>query len=1144
VKRSHSPMPASLPARALLVLAIIALAGLAGGATLAAASTAASSPSTPPDGPARLLRYADVSDRNIVFTYEDDLWLVPIEGGLARRLTVGHGAERGARFSPDGRWIAFTGQYDGGYDVYVMPTEGGEPVRLTYHPGYDQVLDWHPDGERILFRSSRQNPTGEPELYLVPRTGGLPQKVAVDRGALASYSPDGSRIAYNRIPREARTWKRYQGGMAQDIWLGDFEAGTYRKLTDWPGTDNFPMWVGDKIYFTSDREDGTLNIYALDPASGNTERLTSYKDYDVKYPSSGPDKIVFQYGEALQLLDLQTGKVSPVDVQVRSDRLPMRTERVEISPRTGSFSLSPAGERLLLEARGEIINLPAEEGAWFDLTHRSASREKDAAWSPDGSQICLISDRTGEEQLYLVDQEGKGDWRQVTDRQGEFLLPPVWSPDGKWILFGDKSMRLNLLEVASGKLKTIDQGKYDDAWERWGILDYVWSPDSRWVAYSKNTGNMHEVICLYSLDSGKTTQVTDNFFASWSPSFDPQGRYLWFLSNRTFEPIMGRVDETDVFLKMGLPYLVLLKDGERSPFFEGAGLVAAGKDDQSAKGDKADKKGAKKKDKEKEGDAEGEGATPVQIDLAGIGERILPAEGMEPGNVFRLTATDDGCLLLRRDEPVFLKYQNVDDRTSESDLALVKYAIGDKESEDLASGLANYHLSADGKKLVYRAGSRYGVVDAGTSFKPGDGAVDLDGVRITVDRDAEYRQIFNEAWRVQRDWFYDPGMHGVDWPAIRAKYERFLPWVGMRGDLTYLIGEMISELNIGHTYVYGGDRQGDSPNIPTGLLGCDLALDTDSGRYRIAHIVPGVSWDEHLRSPLDEPGVDVSEGDYLLAVDGVELKADENPYAQLVDKAGRLVELTVGPRADGKDSRQVLVETLRYEGLLRYYEWVEDNRRYVDEHSGGKIGYLHLPNMMEPGLIMFAKYWYPQYDKQAFIIDERYNGGGFVGDMIIDRLERQLWAITVPREGGPARNPERDFHGPMAVLINEDTGSNGEYFAYAIQAKKLATLIGKRTWGGAVGIEAHEDLVDGGVTTPPQFGIYGLDGKWIIEGHGVDPDIEVQNEPAEVLAGHDQQLDAAIAHLQDRLETEGQRWAIPERPPYPDKSKPGEGVAR
>lgn len=1098
-------------------LALASFVWLAG-----AAAVASQTPAPLSGASARLLRLADISAEHIVFTYEADLWLASRDGSSPRRLTTGHGVEQDAKFSPDGRWLAFTGEYDGGRDVYLMPAQGGEPRRLTFHPGVDQVIDWHPDGKRILLRSNRRHPHGEPEFFLVGVDGGLPEPVPVDRGALGSFSPDGTRLAYNRIPRENRTWKRYEGGMAQNVWLADFRSGAIIQATGWTGTDNYPMWIGGRVYFNSDRQDGTLNIWSLDPDRPETPpvRHTFFSDFDVKYPSAGPGCIIFQYAEQLHVLELDSGEILPLVIDPRSDRVPMRPQFASVAPQTGSFGLCPQGATLLLEARGELLTVPVKEGAWRNLTRTSGSREKSAAWSPDGLQIAFVSDRTGEEQLYVLPARG-GAWRQLTSGEFGLILPPVWSPDSKWILFGDKFMRLNLLEVKSGKLKVIDQGEYDDAWERWGILDYVWAPDSRWIAYTKNTANMHEVITLYDREQGTRTELTDAMFTSWSPSFDPGGQYLWFLSNRTFTPVMDRVDQNHIFIDGAKPYLVLLQKDARSPFDPAAAAAQASSADDKPAGKQQDGKG-KQKDE-----------TPaVAIDRDGIGARIVAVKGCRAANWFRLEATAGGCLMLRRDEPVFLKYQNVDDRTTDTDLTLVSYDLEKKETTDLGGGVANYHLSADGKRLVARLGGRHTVAAAGSPLSGGD-QVDLSGVRILVDRDEEYRQIFAEAWRIQRDWFYDKTMHGLDWAAIRAKYEGFLPWCGHRDDLRYLIGEMIGELNIGHTYVYGGDVQGGGPRIGTGLLGCDFVWDGRAGGYRITSVLRGHSWQEELVSPLAAPGVGVCEGDILTTIDEVALSATLTPYAALVDKAGRLVELTFS------GERKVTVQTLRQEYGLRYRDWVETNRGKVAALSGGRIGYLHLPNMMEPGLQEFAAYFYPQSGCEALIIDERFNGGGFVGDMIIDRLERRLWALTTPREGKAGRNPERAFHGPLAVLINEDTGSNGEYFAYAIKAKGLAHVIGMRTWGGSVGIEPHQDLVDGGVTTPPQFGIYGLaEGDWIIEGWGVEPHQEVQNWPADVVAGRDAQLEAAVAHLLNELRVHGDRWRIPETPPFPDKSRP------
>jgi len=1071
-----------------------------------------------------LMRYADVHGDRIVFTYEDDLWLAAADGDDARRITNHPGFEGWAKFSPDGKWIAFTGQYDGGTDIYVVDARGGVPERLTFHPGPDRMLDWYPDGQSILFRSRRDYPYGAEELYRIAITGGLPERIPVDRGGLASLAPDASRLAFNRISREARTWKRHQGGTAQDVWLLDFASGAIERITDWVGTDNFPMWYGRDIYFTSDREDGTLNIYGYDTETGACRRLTEYRDYDVKYPSLGDGKIIFQYAETLHLLDLQSGQVTKVPVRIPSDRVPLRPELVEISPRTGSFGLSPSGKRVLLEARGEILNLPAEDGDPLNLSRTSASREKNAAWSPDGRWIAFVSDRSGEEQIYLVGQKSDQEWRQVTKKERGFLLPLVWSPDSKYLLFSDKSMALNLLDVEKGQAEVIAQGDYDDAWERWGIQDYVWSPCSRWIAYTEMAQNLHESIFLYSLDSGETTRLTGEFTTDWSPSFSPDSKYLYFLSNRTFNPIMGFVDQNHIFLDMGLAYLVLLQDGE-SPFRE---------EDTSEEVAEDEDDGEDGEDEEADEDADAVTA----VDLDSIQRRVLAVPGLQAGNYFRLEAIEGGFLVLKKDEPEFLKYQNVNDGTGDS-LDLLKYGLEDESAESVLSGIANYHLSADGQKLIYRAGSRYGVVDAGQKASVGDGEVDLSGVRLRVCRAEEFLQIFDEAWRVQRDWFYDPGLHGVNWQKIGAKYRKFVPFCGVRADLNYLIGEMIGELNIGHTYIFGGDFEAGADYVRTGLLGVELGP-AQAKYHRIASIVPGVNWDPRLRSPLSEPGCPISAGDYLIAIDGEEITSQDNVYRYLVDKADRWVTVTYNDEPSAEGAETYRLRTLRGEYGIRYRDWVARKFAAVEQATSGRIGYLHIPGMMQSGLIEFARTFFPQYHKEALIIDVRYNGGGFVGDMIIDRLERKIWGLTYPREGKRLRDPERVFHGPMVVLINEGSGSNAEYFAQAAKLKKVATVMGTRTWGGAIGIEPHQDLVDGAVTTPPQFGLLGLDGTWMIEGHGVEPDIEVRNEPADVVAGNDAQLDAAIDFLLNKLANEGDRWAFPADPEYPDKSKPGE----
>jgi len=1062
-----------------------------------------------------LMRYADVSASQIVFTFEDDLWLMPISGGAARRITNHPGIERYAKFSPDGQTLAFTAEYDGGRDVYVMSVHGGEPTRLTYHPTRDRVLGWTADGSHVLFRSAREFPSRAERSYLVSVDGGMPSALPVDRAGLASLSPDGGWLAFNRQTREDRTWKRYQGGKAQDIWLANLATSEFYRITDWAGTDNFPMWEGSRIYFTSDRHHGTLNLFAYDTQTGETAALTDYADYDVKYPSAGPGWIVFQYAESLHLLELATGAVSQVPVTVPTDGVHMRASYEGVGEHVRSFRLSPTGKRLLLETRGEIVDVPVgDEGQARVVLESSASREKQAVWSPDGNWIAFLSDRSGEEEVYLAPAEGDGGFRQITTEGLGYRMHMVWSPDSRYLLFADKFMRLNLLDVLTQERAVVDQGQFDDAWERWGIQDYVWSPDSRWVAYSKMEPNMNESVFLFSLDSGQAVRVTADTTQDWSPSFDPEGRYLYFLSNRTFDPVMGLVDQNHVYLDITRAYAVVLKAGEPSPFApENPTDPGITEEDQGKKKDK------KKADK-----------PATVIDLAGLDRRVVAVPGVKAGRYYRLEATADGFLYLSMPEDVFLKYTTVTD-TTKSGYDLYGYDLEDEEATKLASGIGNYHLSADREHTVYRDGKSFHVVETGAEVDSPD-AVDLSSVRIRVDRRDEFQQIFDEAWRVQRDWMYDGNMHAVDWGATWDKYKRFVPYCGNRGDLNYLIGEMIGELNIGHAYVWGGDHPEGGEWVSTGLLGATFDTPAESAHHRIAHIYAGTPGDPGEFSPLTQLGCDIRDGDYLIAIDGQQVTSGDNVYAFLQDKVGRQVTVSTnrGPTAEG--ATECVVEPLKSEYSLQYREFVEMRRAHVEAQSNGEIGYIHIPNMGSAGLAEFAKGWFPQVHKRGLVIDVRYNGGGFVADMIIDRIERRVWSMTQPREGVAGRNPERTFSGPIVVLINADSGSNAEFFAEAMKRKGLATVMGTRTWGGSIGIEPHQDLVDGGLTTPPGFGLYGMDRTWLIEGWGVEPDIVVWNAPASILQGVDSQLDAALVNLNERLAA-----PMPVPPLYPDKSK-------
>ncbi|MBN2563149.1 MAG: PD40 domain-containing protein [Phycisphaerae bacterium] len=1098
-----------------------------------------------------LMRYADVHGDRVVFTYEGDLWLAPTAGGDARRITSDGGSEVLAKFSPDGSLIAFTANYDGGTDVYVMDARGGSPKRLTYHPAGDYVVDWYPDGKSILFRSRRVYPGRGEQIYRVSIDGGMPERLPVDRAGLTALSPDAKSIAYNRMSRESRTWKRHKGGTAQDIWLGSLEKGDFHRITDWPGSDNFPMWSGDAIYFNSDRKFGTLNIYKYDLKSKEVTALTDYRDYDVKYPSLGPGQIVYQYAESLHVLDLGSGETRKIEVNIPSDLVKMRPEYVSVTANTGVFGLSPSGTRMLLETRGEIVNLPVKKGEPINMTRTSDTREKNAAWSPDGRWVAFISDKTGEEEVYLVDQKGEQPWRRLTEGGKGWRWRLVWSPDSKWLVFSDKFMRLNLVDAETGGITVIGQGEYDDGWERWGIQDYAWSPDSQWIAYTKMVENLNESIFLYCVKDKETHRVTSDRTTDFSPSFDPGGRYLYFLSNRTFSPTMGFVDQNHVFLDMCRPYVVVLKEGEPEPFApedseeevkteEENGETSKRQDEEGESGDEEDKA----EPAEEKADEDEKGIEQPSIDVGDFERRTFFVEGVPAGNYFRLEATEKGFLYLKKDEHEFSKYQNINDDTGDK-VDLYYYEIDEKDPEKrkpkkLLPGINNYHLSADGKKLAYRSGGKYGVVDAGKEAKVGDGGVNLDAVKIKIDREAEFQQIYNEAWRVQRDWFYDSRMHGVDWEAIGEKYRKFVPFCGNRSDLNYLIGEMIGELNSGHTYVWGGDVESEAKHVSSALLGVEFDTPAGAGFHRIAHIIPGTNWDPAERSPLWAPDCPIKEGDYLLAIDGEEITAADNVYKLLENKRGRVLALTYNSEPSAEGAKTWRARTIDSENAIRYREWVENNRAAVDKATDGRVGYVHIPDMGQGGLIEFAKTWYADHTKQGMVVDVRYNGGGFTGDMIIDRIERKLWAITQPREGKTIRDPERAFYGHIVVLMNEDTGSCGEYFSEAMRIKGLAKLVGMRTWGGAVGFETHQHLVDGGTTTPPQFAPFDLNRNWLIEGHGVDPDIEVQNMPGDVVKGKDAQLEAGVAYVLDKIANEP--MTLPDTPAYIDRSKNAEAI--
>ena len=1098
------------------------------------AARASSAPEEPAEN--KLMRFADVHRDKIVFTYEGDLWLVSSSGGSAQRLTNHEGGEVFAKFSPDGTKLAFTAGYDGGTDVYVMDVAGGAPRRLTFHPGAEYVQEWFPDGEWILFRArGRTYPSRDFSLWKVNVNGGMPERLPIDRGGLATISPDGSRVAYNRISREFATWKRYHGGMAMDIWICWLKEGHFEKITSYLGNDNWPMWIGGEIFFVSD-ESHTANLYKYSLGTGKISRVTEHKIYDVKYPSRGPGAIVYQNAGELYLYDVTLGESRKVPVHIPSDRVPVRYTAFAAGDFLGGFGLSPTGVRVLFESRGDLFTVPVEEGTFRCLTEgTSGSHEKNPAWSPDGRWVAFLSDLSGEEEVYLVDRKGTGDWTRLTFDGRGWRKQPVWSPDSKHLVFADKYMQLNLVTVESKSARVIDRGTVDTGWEDWGVQEYSWSPDSKWVTYTKVVESQLESVFVYSLENSEVYAVTDNWRNDSSPSFSPCGKYLCFLSDRTFDPIMGELDQNHLYLEMAKPYLLILQEGEPSPF------KASETDETVSEAEAEEGASAGESAESDEGQEADDGAT--RIDVDGFARRIVEVP-VPPGDYYRLEAIDGGFLYLSKRDRAFLKYQVVNDGTT-SGFDLYKFDIESKSPTLLMSDIGNYRLSADRKKMVYRAGSTIGVVEAGAKAKAGDGRVSLARVFGQVDKAAEFLQIFNEAWRVQRDFFYDRSMHMVDWDGMGDKYRVLVPYCGTRGDLNYLIGEMIGELNAGHTYIFGGDTSGpssDAPRLRAALLGVDFDVDVAGGagdggdHYRIAAVLPGDNADPAYRSPLYAPDCGLKHGDYLIAIDGKEVKRGDNVFERLLGKSNAIVTITYNSDPVAEGASTYSFRPIGSEMELRYRRWVETCRATVDEATGGQVAYMHIPDMGERGLVEFAKVYFSQHFKKGLIVDVRYNGGGFTADMMLDRLERKLWSLTIPREGSILRNPESVFYGPMATIVNQDTGSCGEYFATAFQVKKLGKVIGMRTWGGAVGIEPHQHLVDGGVTTPPQFAPYSpFTNKWYFEGWGVEPDIEIENWPSDVLKGKDTQLEKTIETVLAGMKDFYSDWE--ELPPPPAKRR-------
>ncbi len=1092
---------------------------------------------------AGMLRYPDVSATHVVFVYADDLWLAPRTGGVATPLASPPGEESRPRFSPDGATIAFVGNYDGNEDLYTLPAEGGVPRRVTHHPTTEVLGDWTPEGERLIFHAFGMGrwPRAS-ELWAVDRSGGLPEKLPVPYGAVGAVSPDGEWLAYTPHTRDHRTWKRYRGGMATDIWLYGLKTGEARKVTDWEGTDTLPMWHGDAlVYLSDDGPTHRLNLWRLDPATGERRALTQYADYDVKWPAIGPGpdgggEVIFQHGAALELLDLATGAVRKIEVTIPGARPQLRPQRVEVSALAGSVSLSPTAQRLLLEARGDLWTLPAEKGSARNLTRTSGAAERQPAWSPDGKWIAYASDESGEYELYLRPADGRGESRRLTTGADRWVSAPVWSPDSKRLAFWDKSATLHVHDLASGT--TVAAG--EDPLAPFPPAPVSWSPDSRWLAYARASGILLSEIWLWDARSGASHRLTAGRFADSLPVFDRAGDFLYFASQRDFtRPIYEDVGTTFVYAGIEQLYALPLRRDVEWPLAPESDEEGAPEDtedtEEAAKGDEDARPGKKGKtpegSKEDSTEKEAKPPKPVSIDLEGAEARaiLLP---VDRGRFADLAVTASGQLVYFRPPPSGAP------RDAKGAIELFD-AKAEKEKErvkTVVAGVDGFRISADGEKLLVRQGEAWYLVDPKAEQKL-ETKVPFTGLVATVEPRAEWRQMFREAWRLQRDFFYDPGMHGVDWEGVYEQYAAMLDDCASRADVAYVVREMISELNVGHAY-YGGGPPDGVPQVAVGLLGVDFAL--ERGAYRIARIHRGAPWDADARGPLGAPGVDVAEGDFLLAVNGAPLDPEKDPWAAFQGLAGATVTLTVSeqPVLDAS-AREVVVELVAEEYPLRLRAWIEANRRHVEEASGGRIGYVYVPNTGVDGQNELFRQFYGQVDREALIVDERWNGGGQIPTRFIELLDRQPANWWARRDGSDWPWPPDAHFGPKAMLINGLAGSGGDYFPYWFKKRGLGKLVGTRTWGGLVGLSGNPGLIDGARVTVPTFAFYETDGTWGVEGHGVDPDLEVIDDPSKMREGRDVQLDAAIEHLLGELERAP--FVAPRRPPYPDRS--GMGLA-
>ena len=1045
---------------------------------------------------ARFLHQPDISRELIAFIYAGDLWTVPVEGGTARRMTAHQGRESNPQFSPDGKWIAFSAEYDGNTDVYLIPSEGGLPKRLTYHPSPDIVQGWRPDGKNVFFKSGRTSHNRKfNRLFTIGTDGGFPQELAVPMAEFADWSPDGRFIAYNPIYQFWQpNWRRYRGGTAPPVWIVNLKDYSYKEIPRRDSNDMYPVWVGETVYFLSDRN-RVMNLFAYNTRDGSWKQLVNHGESDIKYLGSGGGLVVYGVEGDLYVYDPGTGQSRQVIVSAPDDLTSLRPYFKNVASEISGFDLSPTGRRAAFEAHGEILTVPAEKGDSRNVTQSPGAMDRYPAWSPDGKTLAYFSDADGEYALYFSDQMGKGTPRKISLPEPSFYFQPVWAPDSQKIAFTDKSLNIWFLDKNEEKPIKVEAFSASP----------VWSPDSRWLAYKRYQVTRYGVICLYSLDQKKTFQVTDGMSDADSPLFDRAGKYLYFLASTNTGPLKSPLDMSsrERLFSYSL-YLAVLRDDLPSPF-----APVSDEEKPEPKGDETKEPAESAK-------------VPFRIDLEGMSQRILSLP-IKAGVYVRLGSAEDGSLFILESS---VRWEE-DEHTFQGS-NLWRFDFKSRKSEAFLPAVEAFTLSADGKRLLSKSGDSWFIVAASGKPNAGEGKLDLSSMVVRVDPWAEWEQMFHEAWRLNRDFLYDPNRHGVDWKAIRERYAGYLPDLAWRGDLNELMSMMLGELCVGHSYVRGGVFP-EVKRVPGGLLGADFEI--AGGRYRLQKIYGGLNWNPSLRAPLTEPGVKLKAGDYILRVNGKELTSAVNIYSLFENTAGRQVKLLVNSVPQETGGREVVVVPVESERPLRLLDWVEGNRKKVEAMTGGRVGYIYLPDTGYLGFLYFNRYFYSQTDKEGLIVDERFNDGGQAANSIIDTLAQPLLNYWAPRDGPDYATPFGAVFGPKAMIINEYAGSGGDAMPFYFRERAVGPLVGKRTWGGLVGIGGEPLLMDGGYVTAPSFAAFGKEGKWLIENEGVPPDYEVEMAPSLVVQGRDPQLEKAVELVLEALKKNPPKKTS--RPPYP-----------